>query len=98
MIKLLLLFITLQLSSCATIYESYRGHNLEIFGELKQLKVMTYVRDRAGRYRKTIEYIPYVLNDKYSCFESQNIQKNFYIITVPWAVGDDVIKILTVKN
>jgi len=98
MIKFLVLLTTLLLSSCATIYEETRGHNLEIFGEIKHLIVIKYVRNRAGKYTKSIEYIPYVLNNKYSCFEASYFPKEHYIITVPRGLSDDLIKILTVKN
>ena len=98
MIRLLLILITTLLCSCATIYEESRGHNLEVFGEIKQLKVIKYVRNRAGKYTKTFEYIPYVLNDKYSCFKTGYAEMNYYIMTVPWVVSEDFLKIITVKN
>jgi hypothetical protein len=96
--KLLLLVFSSLLTSCANIYDAYRGHNLEVFGELKHMEVTKYVRDRAGNYTKTTEHVPYVIDGKLSCFENSQISKDEYIITVPWSIADDVQKILTVSK
>lgn len=96
-----ILFLTFYLpllTSCANIYDAYRGHSLEVFGEVKHMEVTKYVRDRAGNYTRTIELVPYVIDSDDSCFSNSRYSSTEYIITVPWKIADDVQKILTVTK
>lgn len=95
--KLVLFLILLTfITSCANVYRMYKGHGLEFIGDVQYIEVPKYVRDRAGKYTKGVERIPYVIAGK-SCF-SDHPNNAETIITVPSSLDEDVLRILTVTK
>lgn len=93
--RILLLLLLMTLTSCANIYQAYQGHGLEYIGDVNYFEVPKYVRDRQGKYTKEVERVPYVLDGEKSCFEHQPRES---IITVPWKLREDVLRIFTVTK